>query len=436
MAALHTAMPPGWSIGFRGDINPPMASRVHQQRLSCGIEFAAETLPGRQIAAIEFRLLAGLVSEPAAELGVAFLTEQTLTKGTAKRTGPQISDAFDALGALHGSWLGRETIGFRCTCLPDFLPQVIDLHAEILRTPTFPEDSCKVAVELANQELSLLEDDPGELSRKLMLRHAYGDLLGRHTYGDRETLARLGKPQIEAYWRKFFGATRMQVVVAGAIDPQRIAAQIDQAFTGFGTGGERAAPAPLRFSAGRWHYHKELEQQHIGIAWPGVAMTSPQYPIERVMLAILGDGMSSRLFTEVREKQGLVYWVGAWHEHPRSGGMIHLGASSTPARCEQTCRTLLREVDRLAEDITAAELERAKTLLIARAETHGDATRARSGELGADLFYFGKPIPMAEKNARIAAVTIDDIRRYLADHARDKLCVVTLGPAGPTEGSA
>ena len=407
------------------------ATRYIHRRLDCGIDFAAEVLPARHIAVLEIRLLSGLSAEPEDRLGLAFQVEQTISKGTAKRTGPQLSDAYDAIGALHGSWVGRETIGFKVTSLPNYFDEAMDLTVEMIRTPTFPEESCRVGIELANQELTALEDDPGELSRKLMLKHAYGALLGRHAYGERETLERIGRADLVSFWRANFAARRMQVVVGGAIDAARVADRLEAAFAGFGD-ATAAAPVPaITFTAGRWHYHKELEQQHISICWPGVRMTDREYAVERLLLSVLGDGMSSRLFTEVREKQGLVYWVGAWHEHPRSGGMIHLGALFTPARCEQTYRTLLREVDRLAEDLTEDELQRSKTQIIARTETHGDITRARVSELGSDLFYFGRPVPVEEKNAEINAVTTADIQRYLKDHPRDRLSVVTLGPAKP-----
>ncbi len=164
------------------------------------------------------------------------------------------------------------------------------------------------------------------------------------------------------------------------------------------------------------------------MCWPGVKMTDDAYPAERLTLAILSDGMSSRLFTEVREKQGLVYWVDAWGEHPRDIGMIFMGASTTPARCEQTVRTLLQEVNRLSEDVTEEELSRAQVGIIAKSKTHGDITRARAGELSSDLFHYGRPVPLAEKHDWISAVTIADVQRYLAAHPRDKRCVLTLGP--------
>jgi predicted Zn-dependent peptidase len=108
--------------------------------------------------------------------------------------------------------------------------------------------------------------------------------------------------------------------------------------------------------------------------------------------------------------------------------MVFLGASTTPERCDQTFTALLREVDRLSEDLVQDELDRAVTGIVASQETRGDATRARCAELASDLFFFGRPVPPEEKVAKLQAVTIDDIRRYLAENPRDRLCVLTLGP--------
>jgi predicted Zn-dependent peptidase len=145
--------------------------------------------------------------------------------------------------------------------------------------------------------------------------------------------------------------------------------------------------------------------------------------------------MSSRLFTEVREKQGLVYWVNAWQETPRGSGVIFLGASTTPQRCDQTYKTLMGEVDRLAEDIEVQELERAVTGMVSSLETRGDSTSARCNELATDLFYFGRPRRDEEQIDRLRAVTVDDIRRYLNTYPRDRRCVVTLGPKALAETS-
>ncbi|MBN1344207.1 MAG: insulinase family protein [Phycisphaerae bacterium] len=404
-------------------------TKMVRRRLDCGIEFVAQEMPDRPTVSCLVRFRSGAAYEPEEHLGVARIVEQTLSKGTSKHDGRGLSDALDALGAQRGSGTGRETITFRWTCLPEFMGDVIDLHAEMIRTPTFPEDACQVAVDLALQELSALEDEPMDLARKLLSERAYGRRLGRDPLGTPESLGRIGRAQIQTYWAEALSAGRMQVAAAGAIDAERLADRFEEAFADFGAGAtDGGEPIPLEFSSSSSHHHKDQEQDYMIMCWPGVPMDHELEPVERVMVRILAGGMSGRLFTEVREKQGLVYWVAAWRVHPRGAGMIHVGASTTPDRCDKTYATLLREIDRLAEDVTEEELRRAVRGITARKEREADLSQARADELSDDLFHFGRPIPVDEKLARIRSVTVRDIGAYLAAHPRDRLSVLTLGP--------
>ena len=412
-----------------------MSDIVHDH-LPCGIEYGVVPLPQRHVVKFQIRVLAGAATEPAEKLGLARLVGETIDKGTQRRRGQEILDAFDAIGASHTCATGRETTTFGCTVLPEHFEKAVTLFAEFLRTPTFPEEAFAVNLELAGHELLALEDDAHSLADKLISRQAYGPLLGRHPLGERETLARISRRDLEDHWRSGYFAGRMLVAVAGAIEPGRAAEVFEQQFTGFG----RSAPDgrtswPVEFSPTRRHHPKELEQEQIALCWPGVDATHDDFPVQQVILGVLSGGMSCRLFTEVREKQGLVYWVSAWQDTPRGSGMIFLGASTTPDRCDRTYATLLGEVDRLAEDIQQDELDRAITGIVAGHETRGDTTRARCTELASDIFFHGHPILPEEKIAKIEAVTIEDIRRYLATYPRDRLCVLTLGPR-PLAGDA
>lgn len=397
--------------------------------LPCGIEFGVANLPRRHVLALQIRVLSGVCDEPADKLGLAHLIGETIDKGTQRRSGRELSDAFDAIGASHGGGAGRETTTFTCTALPEHFEQTVALHAEFLRTPTFPKDAFEVSVDLAKQELLALEDDAHGLADKMIGQKAYGPVLGRHPLGEKETLERISHQDLEHHWRSHFVAGGLQVVVAGPIDPKRVADVLEEHFEGFGS-AERIGrdTFSVEFTPGAAHRSKDLEQQQIGICWPGVDATHDDFPVQQVVLGILSGGMSGRLFAEVREKQGLVYWVNAWQETPRGAGMIFLGASTKPDRCDQTYTTLLREVDRLADDLTQEELDRAVTGIVTRRETRGDATRARCSELANDLFFFHRPRSEEEKIARVKAVTLDDICRYLDTYPRDRLCVVTLGP--------
>ncbi len=401
---------------------------IHRQ-LKCGIEMAVLPLPHRPVVTLEFRFLTGYVHEPPEKLGLNRLVEQTITKGTTRRTGRELSDAFDAKGIRWSSWAGREATSFLITCLPEFLDSAMELQAEFLTTPTFPQDALRVTIENSITEISHLSDDPQELSAKLFARQIYGPVLGRHVLGESETISTITQEDIHSHWRGHYGAGRMQVSAAGPIDPVSLENRLNALYSEFGN----SVPAgrdrfPFEFQPITSHHAKDLEQEQIGIGFPGASLDDPLHYTQRVVIGLLAGGMSSRLFTEVREKQGLVYWVSAWTEHPRGIGMVFLGASTTPERCEKTFETLLREVDRLGEDVTQDELQRVITGIVARTETRGDITRARCSELADHLFHYGKIIPRDELLARIRAVTLENVRTYLQRFQRNRLSVLTLGP--------
>ncbi|MHC4443572.1 MAG: M16 family metallopeptidase [Planctomycetota bacterium] len=412
-----------------------MHDEFDHRYLNCGIELGVLPIPGKPLVAMEIRLFAGYAYEDCAYLGVARVMEEAISKGTAKRDGRSLNDAFDEIGAAHVTNTGREIVRFSCLCLPEFIGRAIELHAEMIRTPTFSEDSCKVAVDLTAQALAALQDDPQDLARKYLHKQAYGDPLGRHVLGEEETLARIGRDVILDHWHGYFSGRGMQVSIAGAVDPVMAADLLEGEFDGFsgcsdgGREGVARSSFSLDFSPVRSHYDKDTEQEQIGLCFPGAGVVDDDFPVQQVIIGLLAGGMSARLFTELREKQGLVYWVSAWRDQPRQGGMIHLGASSTPQNVAKTYMTLLREIDRLSEDVSEEEIERVVAGIETRFVTRGDVTRSKAGELADDLFYHGRPCSRQEELARIKAVTVSDVRKFLEAHAHDELSVVTVGPA-------
>jgi predicted Zn-dependent peptidase len=417
---------------FRERFGIRMAETIVQPThgvLPCGAECAVVPLPNRHVVSFQIRVLAGVCAEPAEKLGLSRMLSETIDKGTELRSGQQLSDAFDAIGASRSAAAGRETSTFACTVLPEHFDEAMKLHAELLRKPTFPADSFEANMQLTRQELLALEDDAHGLTDKLISRRAFGPVVGRHALGEPDTIESIVREDLCHFWQTRFCAGGMLVTIAGAIEPKRAADVVQEAFDGFGSASAAGRqPYSTEFSPGIEHFHKKLEQQQIAICFPGVDVTHADFPTQQVMLGILSGGMSGRLFTEVREKQGLVYWVSAWQDTPRGTGMIFLGASTTPQRCDKTYTTLLREVDRLTEDIEDDELERAKTGITAQYDTRGDTTRARCVELANDLFFFRRPIPVEEKVGWINAVTAEEIVGYLETHPRHPRCVVTLGP--------
>jgi zinc protease len=397
--------------------------------LDSGVELAVDRLPQRNTVAMCFRMLSGVADDPPELTGIGAIVERTLSKGTQNYDGQELADAFDALGAEWGGVSGRQSTLIRVVCLPEFALDAVELVAEMLCRPTFPDGACEVAVQLAQEELRHMEDDPHELLRADVQRLTLGPVYGRYPGGETETLARISPEEVRAHWRRAYHAGRLQVAIAGPLDADALGKRVDACFVGLGAGSrDGRGPADYTFKPDRTHRQKDLKQQYIGITLPGAVRGHPDYPIEQVLIGVLAGGMSGRLFTEVREKQGLVYWVGAWHEHPRGRGVIHLGASTTPDNCEKTYRTLLGELGRIHEDLTDEETRRARDGLIAHLETEDDLTRARAGSLSDDLFHFSRPIGLGPKLESLRVVTTAQVEDYVQRTPRDQICVATVGP--------
>ncbi|MCG3129179.1 MAG: putative zinc protease [Phycisphaerae bacterium] len=408
-------------------------ANYRQFSLACGAELAVDLLPRRGTVALVFRMLSGIADEPDELGGLAHIVETTLSKGTERFDGRALADAFDALGAQWSTASGRQSTMARVVCLPEFVLEVVDLVAEMIRRPTFPDDACQVAVELARQDLKSVEDDPAEVCRIMIQRLTLGPRFGRDTLGTPESLARIAPEAVRAHWRRTFHSGRLQIAAAGPIDADALAARVERGFAGLGDPRRAGrAAADYTFVPRREHREKDLKQQQIAITLPGARRDEPDYPVEQVMIAVLSGGMSGRLFTEVREKLGLVYWVSAWHEQPRGSGIIHVRASSTPERCDQTFRTLLREIERLGEDLTDEEVQRARNTLTSHMLTQDDLTRARAAALSEDLFYFERPMPPAEKLAAVERVTRGDVEAHARGLRPELACVATFGPAAVT----
>lgn len=407
---------------------PQPEAFVHR-RLACGVEFAAEPLPDRKTVALAFRMLCGLADEAPELTGINAITCDLLSKGTENYSGRAFADAFDQIGAQWHAAAGRQSVAVRVLCLPEFVERSIGLVSEMLRRPAFAPEACNVAVDLAQQDLRQLDDHPIELLRTIIQRLTLGPILGRHVGGSTESLPLITPDAIRAHWQRGYHAGRLQVIASGAIDPAAIERQLVEVFDGFGaaalTGRDVVEHEPEPVNE---HRDKQLEQEYLWLSLPGLPKGHPEFAVEQLLVGILSGGMSGRLFTEVREKQGLVYWVGARAEQLRGKGYIRVGAGTTPQRCQQTLETLLRELRRVGSDVTEDEVERARTGLIAQYETENDLTRARAALLSDDLFHFGAPIGLQERLDALRAVSVDDVADYARRLQLDRLCVATLGP--------
>jgi predicted Zn-dependent peptidase len=173
---------------------------------------------------------------------------------------------------------------------------------------------------------------------------------------------------------------------------------------------------------------QETSQEQIGVAYPTAGLGQEGYYDARMAVEVLSGGMASRLFTEVREKHGLVYTVRAVQQSVKGAGFVLAYAGTTPERCQKTVDVLLGELCRLAEGVTDEELARARTGLLSALIMQGESTRSRASTLARDQYLLGRVRTLSEIRQAVEAVTTESIWLYLRDHPPADFTVVTLGP--------
>ncbi len=405
------------------------APAPERHSLKNGIQVVAEPMPGAQSAVVVFRFTFGAKDDPLDRLGMARIAEDVLFKGTPSRDARAIFDAFDALGIRRGSSTAVEYTEFRTQLLPRHFRDALALYAEIFRSASFPDDQVEVAKALALEELKRLEDTPTHQVLYLTCQAGLGDPMGRIPLGEPETVATITPPGVRNYWTTFCHPQGLLISVAGGLEAADIFQAIDDTFGEWSAGGKTPEPPHhLSVAARTVHHEKPSEQEHIGMLFGAVPWGHDLYYPGQLAVAILSGSGSSRLFTEVREKRGLAYSVAAFYRARRGGGFIALYAGTTADRADETLAVCRREIERLAEDVTQDELDRAKTVLKGRLFTTGDLPDGRAGSLIEDLFLEGDARSVDDIAQGIDSVTLDQIPAYLKAFPPTPATLVTLGP--------
>jgi predicted Zn-dependent peptidase len=412
----------------------PTAPERHA--LDNGIQIVVEPMAGAQSVSVAFRFPYGAKDDPPDRLGLARVAEETVFKGTPARDARAVFDAFDALGVRRGSATDVETTDFRAQVLPRHFREAIALYGEVLRTASFPDDQVDISKALSLEELKRLEDSPFEKVMYLTMQAGLGDPLGRIPLGEPESVATISPNGVRSHWSNTCRPNGLLISVAGGVEASEVFDAIEDAFGDWPDDGGPPPPPPHPTVAAKSvHYPKESEQEHIGMLFGAVPRGHELYYAGQLAVAVLSGSGSSRLFTEVREKRGLVYHVGAYYRARRGGGLIALYAGTTAERADETLVVCRREIERLAEDVTPEELERAKTVLKGRLFTTGDLADGRSGSLLEDLFLDGNTRSVGHIARGVDSVTLDQIPTYLEAFPATPTALATLGPR-PLESEA
>ena len=283
------------------------------------------------------------------------------------------------------------------------------------------------SVDLQLQSLESLADEP---QRRVMLnlrRRHYPDPIGRAPLGVKEHLEALRLADVRQLWEDRFKPDGSIIAFAGAFDWDHLVERVGS-LLGEWEGSAEPAVAEGEGEGGASHESAETTQVHIALAYPTVAEVDDDSVVQAAAAAVLSGGMSGRLFTEVREKRGLVYAVSASYAGQKDRGDIMAYAGTTAPRAQETLDVLTAELRRLSDGVTRDEFDRAIVGMKSRLVMQGESTSARASAIATDQYLYGRPKSLAEHAAEVDAVTLDRVNGFIADRRPSRMTVTTLGP--------
>src|SRR5215216_4649718 len=406
-------------------------------RLPSGLVVVTDAMPHLQSASLGVWAGCGSRDEHADENGISHLIEHMAFKGTSRRTARQIAEEIEAVGGDLNASTSAEITAYYARMLRADVPLALDVLADILSDPTFDAEELVREQNVIVQEIGACEDTPDDLVFELLQATAFPDQpVGRSILGTPETVRSFDATRLRAYLGRNYRAPEMVVAAAGAVEHAAILDQVERLFTAF------AAPAgpepePARFRGGTRLQARDLEQVHVTLAMEGLAQRDPALYSLQVFTNVLGGGMSSRLFQEVREVRGLCYAIYTFHWPYADTGMFGLYAGTDARDAPELMRVVIDEIAATAETINEVEVARARAQMKAGLLMALESSGARAEQLARQMLAYGRPLPISEIVAKVEAVTVESARAAgRALIARSRPAIAALGPGPGLESAA
>jgi len=403
---------------------------VEVTRLKSGISVVTDAMPHLESASLGVWVGSGSRDERSEEHGISHFLEHMAFKGTRRRTARQIAEEIEAVGGDLNAATGVETTAYYARTLAGDVPLPLDVLADILSNPAFDPEELQREQNVIVQEIGAAEDAPDDLVFDRLQETAFPNQpIGRSILGTRDTVRSFDRRKLAAYLARSYRAPSMVVAAAGAVDHRMLMAEVERHFGSF-NGPAAPAPEPASFVGGSHIEERDLEQVHVALAMPGVPQRDPSLFSLQVFTSVLGGGMSSRLFQEVRELRGLCYSIYAFHAPYGDLGMFGLYAGTDAADTSQLMRLVVDEIANAAETVSEAEIARAKAQMKAGLLMALESSGERIGQLARQMMVWGRPIPLDELVEKVEAVTVESARsagRALIARGKPAIAVIGLG---------
>jgi predicted Zn-dependent peptidase len=414
-----------------------IATGISATVLDSGLTVVTEPMPDVRSVSLGFWVGTGSRDESDPMAGASHFLEHLLFKGTETRSARSIAEAVDEVGGDMNAYTTKEYTAFYLRVLADTLDLGLDILSDIMWQPAFRPEEVEAERQVILEEILMHADEPADLVHEVLAGALWpGHPLGRDVLGTEESIEGLTRDDIASFHAHHYRPGNIVLAAAGDLDPDELAEGIDKRFRG-GPGGaapDRQVPHedPRPFSVVR----RATEQAHLAVGFPAFDRDDEDRYALSVVDHVLGGGMSSRLFQEIREQRGLAYSVYSYRSLLQGTGALAVYAGTSPARAHEVMDLICAEVDRLADGgLTERELAMTKTHLRGSLALALEDSGARMSRVGRSQLIHGHVPTLQAMEERLDAVTLEDVGRVIDRVLRGPRVVAAVGPFDEDEFS-
>ena len=402
---------------------------IEMTTLANGVRVITETMPHVRSVSVGIWIGTGSRREAGEQNGISHFIEHMLFKGTTRRSAEEIARSVDSIGGNLDAFTAKELVCFNTKVLDEHLSNAFDVLADLVLHPLFREEDIEKEKGVIREELKMEADSPDYLVHEIFSSNFWKDHpLGKPILGTRETVKRFDRQAIERYYRQVYSPENLIVTAAGNLTHRRLVDLVREHFEALPPfGAVPADQAPTTHARIALRNKKALEQVHLCLGVPSFPLPHEERFACYVLNTLLGGGMSSRLFQNIRERQGLAYAVFSELNPYRDTGCLSIYAGTSVESARKVVESILKEFQQLKQErVSDEELRRAKDHLKGSLMLSLESTSSRMSNLARQEMYFGRFFSLDELVESIEVVTVDDVQRIARTFFDPKSIALTV----------
>lgn len=410
---------------------------THITRPKNGLRIASTCMDNVETVSLGAWVNIGARNETKSVNGISHILEHMAFKGTKKRNAYDIAETIEAVGGHLNAYTSREQTAYYAKVLKEDATLAIDLISDILQNSVFDEQELKREKDVIIQEIHQTADTPDDLIFDLFQETAYPDqAMGRPILGTTERVSAMDRATLKTYMQDHYTAPSMVIAAAGNIVHDRFQNEINAAFSHLPTGQTQTLLSrdKTHYKGGELIKDRDLEQTHVVLGFNGVSYYDDDFYSASVFSTLLGGGMSSRLFQEVREKRGLAYSIYSFLSCCSDSGLLAIYAGTSKNDAAQLLPIIADEISKVCDRVGESEIARARAQLKASTLMALESTSSRTEQLARQVQLFDRAIPTEETVAKIDAVDVKAVKNIATRFFKGMPTLTVLGPVDKSTG--